>query len=73
MNVENLVFFKDNLEDNSKTNAGLLLDDGNIICLCCGGIVEKGDYTIIKKCRLSDIDIANEVLLENYASDLTEN
>lgn len=73
MCVENLVFFKDSLEDNSETNAGLLLDNGNIICLCCGGNVEKGDYTIIKKCRLSYIDIANEVLLENYASDLTEN
>lgn len=72
MNVENLVFFKDNLEDNPETNAGLLLDNGNIICLCCGGIIEKGDYTIIKKCRLSYIDVANDVLLENYASDLTE-
>lgn len=73
MCVENLVFFKDNLEDNSEMNAGLLLDNGNIICLCCGGIIEKGDYTIIKKCRLSYIDVANEVLLENYASKLTEN
>lgn len=73
MCVENLVFFKDNLEDNSEINAGLLLDDGNIICLCCGGIVEKEDYTIIKKCRTSYIDIANEALLENYANDLTEN
>lgn len=73
MCVKNLVFFKDNLEENPETNAGLLLDDGNIICLCCGGIIEKGDYTIIRKCRLSYIDIANEVLLENYAGDLTEN
>lgn len=73
MNVENLVFFKDNLEDNPETNAGLLLDNGNIICLCCGGIIEKGDYIIIKKCSLSYIDVANEVLLENYASKLTEN
>ena len=73
MCVENLVFFKDNLEDNPETNAGLLLDNGNIICLCCGGIVEKGDYTIILRCRPSYIDVANEILLENYSDELTKN
>lgn len=72
MCVENLVFFKDNLEENPKTNAGLLLDDGNVICLCCGSVVEKGDYTIIKKYHTIYMDIANEVLLENYSSELTE-
>lgn len=73
MCVENLVFFKDNLEDNPETNAGLLLDNGDIICLCCGGIVEKGDYTIILRCRPSYIDVANEILLENYSDELTKN
>ena len=72
MCVENLVFFKDNLEDNPETNAGLLLDNGDIICLCCGGIVEKGDYTIILRCRPSYIDVANEILLENYSDELTK-
>lgn len=72
MCVENLVFFKDNLEDNPETNAGLLLDNGDIICLCCGGIVEKGDYTIILRCCPSYIDVANEILLENYSDELTK-
>lgn len=77
MCVENIVFFKDNLEDNPKTNAGLLLDDENVICLCCGSIIEKGDYTIIERCHPSNIRIANEILLKYfrkiYSDELTEN
>ena len=28
-------------------HAGLLLDDGNIICGCCGSLVELGDYLLL--------------------------
>lgn len=27
---------------------GLLLENGNVICLCCGGVVEPEDYKIVK-------------------------
>lgn len=43
-----IVKFKDNLEENPKMNYGLLSPDGDIICLCCGGLVEKDDYEIIE-------------------------
>lgn len=46
-----LVYFKDLIEENADEQYGILLDDGNIICLCCGGIVEQGEYEIIKYCR----------------------
>ena len=72
MCVKNLVFFKDTLEENPEINSGLLLDDGNIICLCCGSIIEKGNYTIIKKHPLFEIYCADEALLENFSDELTE-
>ena len=73
MCIKNLVFFKDTFEENTEINSGLLLDDGNIICLCCGSIIEKGDYTIIKKYPLFETYYANEALLENFSDELTEN
>lgn len=73
MCIKNLVFFKDTFEENSEINSGLLLDDGNIICLCCGSILEKGDYTIIKKHPSFETYYANEALLENFSDELTEN
>lgn len=73
MCVKNLVFFKDTIEENPEINSGLLLDDGNIICLCCGSIIEKGDYTIIKKNPLFEIYYADEALLEKFSDELTGN
>lgn len=32
----------------SPIHYGLLTEDGNIICLCCGGIIEPEDYKIVK-------------------------
>lgn len=73
MCIKNLVFFKDTFEENSEINSGLLLDDGNIICLCCGSILKKGDYTIIKKHPSFETYYANEALLENFSDELIEN
>ena len=55
-----LVYFKDLLEDNSIPQYGILLDDENILCLCCYGIVEKGDYEIL----LDNININISELLK---------
>lgn len=43
-----LVLFRDNLEENAEEHYGILFDNGNVLCLCCGGIVEPDDYEIIK-------------------------
>ena len=46
-----LVYFRDTFEDNSDPQFGIVLDDEHILCLCCGGILEKGDYEILKRCK----------------------
>ena len=46
--MNKLVLFRDTLDDSVvEEHYGILLDDGNILCLCCMGIVENGDYVII--------------------------
>lgn len=46
-----LVYFRDTLEDNAKAQYGILTDGDSpiVICLCCGGVLEYGDYEIIKR------------------------
>lgn len=39
------VIFRDRFEDD--IHAGILLDDGNIICGCCGGLMEPEDFTLL--------------------------
>lgn len=41
---------------------GILLDDGNIICGCCGGLIESNDpnFEIIEE--LEWINISQEIL-----------
>lgn len=46
-----LVYFRDTLEDNSEPQFGIVLDDEHILCLCCGGIIEKGEYEILEWCE----------------------
>lgn len=49
MKAKSLVYFKDNLtEEEHQEHYGILLDDGSVQCLHCGGILEEGDYIIIK-------------------------
>lgn len=57
-----MVKFKD-LESNTILG-GILTDEGNIICGCCGGLIERDDcqFEIIES--LSWIDISNEILGE---------
>lgn len=47
-----IVLFRDELEYDSEEQYGILLDDETILCLCCMGILELGDYKIIKEIEL---------------------
>lgn len=55
-----LVFFKDLLEDDAEPQYGLLedRDEPSIVCLCCGGTVEFGDYEIIERLPWKDFSSA---------------
>ena len=43
---------------------GILLDDDNIICGCCGGLFKKDDPNVEIIEELEWIDISNEILGE---------
>ena len=43
-----LIRFKDNLEEEPTEHAGIKMPNGNVICFCCGGILEPEDYDIIE-------------------------
>lgn len=62
MKVVSLVLFKDTLEENSDCHFGILLDDNNIICLCCGSIVEPEDYVILENFGCSYFTYVDETL-----------
>jgi hypothetical protein len=47
--MNKLVYFQ-NMSDN-EPQYGIMLDNENILCLCCGGIVEKGEYEILEWCE----------------------
>lgn len=34
-------------DEEGVVNDGILLDSGEVICLCCGSVFEPGDYEII--------------------------
>lgn len=57
-----MVKFKD-LENNTILG-GILTDEGNIICGCCGSLIEKDDFQFEIIENLSWIDISNEILGE---------
>lgn len=40
------VIFRDRFNDD--IHAGILLDDGNIICGCCGSLIEPEDRNILR-------------------------
>lgn len=44
-----LVKFIDTLEENAEVHFGVLLDNNNIVCMCCGCIEEEGDYEIVNE------------------------
>lgn len=41
------IVFRDKFEND--VHAGIALDDGSVICGCCGGVIEPEDYTLIKE------------------------
>lgn len=51
-----VVRFKDILEINSDPHFGILFEDETILCLCCGGIIEKGDYKILEHISFGEVD-----------------
>ena len=57
-----MVKFKD-LENNTILG-GILTDEGNIICGCCGGLIERDDLQFEIVEILPWIDISNEILGE---------
>lgn len=64
MKTVSLVYFKDTLEDDATPHFGILLDDKNIICLCCGGIIEPEDYEIIE--NFNGFEYLDETLKQHY-------
>jgi len=43
-----LVYFRDTIEDDATPQYGILNDENDVICLCCGGLIERGEYEIIR-------------------------
>ena len=60
-NIFHLVYFREQLEDDPEKNDfhyGILnTEEKTVQCLCCGGILEEGDYTIVYEWPdMGDID-----------------
>ena len=49
------VRFYDTLEDDPVENYGVLLPNGNILCLCCGGELEPEDYVVLREIPWTNI------------------
>lgn len=52
-----LVYFRDTIEDGADPQYGILMDGDSphILCLCCGGVLEYGDYKILKRLPWKDV------------------
>lgn len=48
MNIE-FVKFKNLLDDNEDIQIGIMVEDNQVLCLCCYGTFEEEDYEIIEK------------------------
>lgn len=52
-NIFHLVYFREQLEDDPEKNDfhyGILnTSEKTVQCLCCGGILEEGDYAIVSE------------------------
>ena len=55
-----MIKFKDLFSDTIL--GGILLDDGDIICGCCGGLIDKNDNTFKIIEELEWINISEEIL-----------
>lgn len=55
--AKSLVLFVNNLEDDATPHYGILFDNGFILCFCCGGYIEPGNYDILESFnRLAYLD-----------------
>ena len=43
------VKFIDKNEEENNVYGGILMDDGNVICACCGGVFEPEDIEIVEE------------------------
>lgn len=48
--MNKLVYFQDTFAA-GEPQYGIMLDNENILCLCCGGIIEKDEYEILEWCE----------------------
>lgn len=61
-----LVLFKDTFEECPAPQYGVLLDDGVIACLCCGGTFDPGEYEVIKSFPHDQWHYVDETLKEFF-------
>ena len=54
--------------ENDIVLGGIIDDDGNIICGCCGGLIEKDEISI-KNCINSDTKIFDTTIKNFYKND----
>ena len=56
-------------KENDVIHGGILTDDGDIICGCCGGLIEKGDigktHQILEVYKFW-VDLDEEILGDDY-------
>lgn len=66
MGKATLIRFKDTLENNADDSFGILFEDGYVLCLCCGGTFEPGEYEIVEKFKHDEWHYVNDTLKENF-------
>ena len=59
-NENKFVRFYDTLEDDTVENYGILLPNGNVLCLCCGGELEPEDYVILREIPWTNINVTEK-------------
>lgn len=69
--MEQILFYD---VENELYHGGILLDDGDILCACCGGIIEKDDPdTRIVKEYKDWIDFSDAIVdVDDIIADLKE-
>ena len=67
MGHSQLVKFVDTHEGDGEEHFGILLGDGTLLCLCCGGTVEKGDYEIREEFDDDCWSVVDNTLAEEFA------
>ena len=68
MGHSQLVKFVDTHEGDGEEHFGILLGDGTLLCLCCGGTVGKGDYKIREEFDDDCWSTVDNALAEEFAA-----